>query len=215
MTSHEYGCPGGNRFVMIVSNALPYGCVIALALLVLHDAALLVELALVDRAEQVAHAIRFEPQREIDGRGRHGLEVVGAVEVRRAVDVGDADFLQRPEILVVVVLAAVEHQMLEQVREAGLAGHLVLRADVVPDRDRDDRRFAVLVHDDAQAVVEIELVERNLRILGERRRRQDERRGTRSRASVSSKGPCAMVSSWVSISGDGERRAHENLTIDS
>ena len=35
----------------------------------------------------------------------------------------------------------------------------------------DDRRFAVLVHDDAQAVVEIKLVERNLRILGERYRR--------------------------------------------
>ena len=96
---------------------------------------------------------------------RHGLEVVRAVEVRRAVHARGADFLKRPKVLVVVVLAAVEHQVLEQVGEAGLAGHLVLRADVIPNRDGDDRRLAVLVHDDAQAVVEIELVERNLRVL--------------------------------------------------
>src|SRR3546814_4971306 len=43
----------------------------------------------------------------------------------------------------VVVLAALEHQVLEQVCEAGAAGLLVLAADVVPDVDRDDRRLAV------------------------------------------------------------------------
>ena len=85
---------------------------------------------------------------------RHGLEVVGAVEVRRAVHARGADFLQRQKVLVVVVLAAVEHQVLEQMRETRLTGHLVLRADVVPDRDRDDRRLAILMHDHAQAVVQ-------------------------------------------------------------
>jgi hypothetical protein len=58
--------------------------------------------------------------------------------------------------------------MLEEVCEPRLAGHLVLRADVIPDRDRDDRRLAVLVHDDAQAVVEIELVVGDLGVLRER-----------------------------------------------
>ena len=50
------------------------------------------------------------------------------------------------------VPAALEHHVLEQVGEAGLAGDLVLRADAVPDVDRDDRREVVLGDDQAEAV---------------------------------------------------------------
>ena len=58
---------------------LAVGLVLALALLVLHHAALLVERRLVDRAEQVAHAVGLHPQRHVERGGRHVLEVVGAV----------------------------------------------------------------------------------------------------------------------------------------
>jgi hypothetical protein len=57
-----------------------------------------------------------------------------------------------------VVLRAVEHQVLEQVGEAGAARRLVLAADVVPEVDRDDRGLAVGVHDHAQAVGQGELL---------------------------------------------------------
>src|SRR3546814_1343021 len=90
--------------------------------------------------EQVAHAIRFEPQRAIQRAGRHVLEIVGAVVPGRAVHLGCAGWLQRAEEFVVVVFGAVEHQMFEQVREAVQAGRLVLAADVIPDVDRDHRR---------------------------------------------------------------------------
>ena len=46
--------------------------------------------------------------------------------------------------------------MFEQVRKASAAGGLILRADIVPDADGDDRRLVVLVDDDAEAVVERE-----------------------------------------------------------
>ena len=45
----------------------------------------LARLAAVDLLEQVAHAIGLEPQRELELVGRHGLEVVGAIEIGRAV----------------------------------------------------------------------------------------------------------------------------------
>ena len=134
------------------------GLVLALPLLVLHDAALLVELRLVDGAEQVPHAVRLHPEHGVEGAQRHVLEVVGAVFVRGAVEVGGADPLEHLEVVVVEVLAAVEHQVLEEVREAGLAGLLVLRAHVVPDVHRHDRRLVVLVHDQRQAVAEHELL---------------------------------------------------------
>ena len=57
--------------------------------------------------------------------------------------------------------------MLEQMGEAGLAVGLVLRADIVPDRDRDDRRLAVLVDDDPEAVVEGELLVGNVDLADE------------------------------------------------
>ncbi len=51
-----------------------------------------------------------------------------------------------------MVLRAGEHQVLEQVREAGATGRLIGRADVVPDTDRHHRRLVVLVHHHRQPV---------------------------------------------------------------
>ena len=50
------------------------------------------------------------------------------------------------------VLRALEHQVLEQMREPGAAGLLVLRADVIPDREMHDRRRVIFEKDDLQAV---------------------------------------------------------------
>src|SRR3546814_4637189 len=54
------------------------GIVVALALLILDDAALVIELFLRHRAEQMPHAVAFEEQREVERAGRHGLEIIGA-----------------------------------------------------------------------------------------------------------------------------------------
>ena len=145
------------------------GLVFALALLVLHHAALLVELGLVHRPEHVAHAVRFHPQSEVESRGRHVLEVVGAVLVGRAVEVGGADAFHRLEVVVVEVLGSVEHQVLEQMREACLAGLFILGTDVVPNVDRNDRSLAVLMHEESESVVQNELLERNFDLAGKRR----------------------------------------------
>jgi hypothetical protein len=50
------------------------------------------------------------------------------------------------------VAAALEHQVLEQVRKAGAAGTLVLRAHVVLELDVHDRRRVILVQDEPQPV---------------------------------------------------------------
>jgi MFS family permease len=55
----------------------------------------------------------------------------------------------------VVVLRPFEHQVLEQVREAGAARTLVLRSDVIPDVDRDDRQRMILVDQDVEAVASV------------------------------------------------------------
>jgi len=52
----------------------------------------------------------------------HVLEISGAIEPGVAIQGGGAGGQQRTHEFVVVVLGAVEHQVLEEVREAGAAG---------------------------------------------------------------------------------------------
>jgi hypothetical protein len=84
------------------------------------------------------------------------------------------------EVFGLVVLAALEHKMLEQMGETGAAGLLVLAAHVIPQVHRHHRRLAVGMHDHAQAVGQGEFVVLDLHLraavgLGQcvlRRRRQ-------------------------------------------
>ncbi len=140
--------------------------ILTLTHFVLHDATLLVHASGVDDAEEMAHAVRFHPQRDVERGRRHVLEIIGAVFVRRAVLVGRADPLERLDVVIVEMFAAVEHQVLEQMREAGPAGPLVLGAHVVPDVHGHDGRLVVLVHQQRQAVFQDEP------LIGDRDRRR-------------------------------------------
>src|SRR5690606_29652578 len=127
--------------------------VVALPLLVLHHTALLIELVLGHGTEQVAHAVAFHEQREVERAGRHGFDVVRAIVPGRSVGAGRAGGFER-NVEVGHVLAAAEHQVLEQVREAGAAARFVLGADAVVDRDAHHGRLAVGVDNGGQAIGE-------------------------------------------------------------
>ena len=146
---------------------LPVRLVLTLTFLVLHDTALFVEAGRVDGAKEVTHAVGLEPENAVERGDRHVLEIIRAVLVGRAVEVRGAERLDGLEVVVVVVLAAVEHEVLEQVREPGLAGLLVLRADVIPDVDGGDWRLVVLVNQKSEPVPERVLLVWNV---GDRRR---------------------------------------------
>ncbi|KAG1254596.1 hypothetical protein G6F65_016977 [Rhizopus arrhizus] len=141
----------------------------------------------------MAHAVRFHPQRHVQRGGRDVLEVVGAVGIGGAVLVGGTDLLERLEVLAVVVFAALEHQVFEQVREAGAAGRFVLAAHVVPDVDRYDRRLAIGMHDHPQAVGQGELLIRDID-LGRGSRLGGQHRGGRKRAQGGAEGDSQQCS---------------------
>src|SRR3546814_20484038 len=48
--------------------------------------------------------------------------------------------------------------MFEKMRKACLALGFVLRSDIIPDRNRNDGRLSVLMHDHAQAIIQGELL---------------------------------------------------------
>ena len=153
-------------------DGLPVRLVVdALALLVLDNVALVVELRLRHRVEQSAHTPGLHEERGFEKVRRDEFPVVRAVFRGRAVDRA-AELLYGGDVVEVVALEALEHHVLEEVCEACAARRLVLRADVIPDVDADDGRRVVFVEDDAQPVRQEEL-----RVLDGR----EHRRGLRSR----------------------------------
>ena len=133
----------------------------ALTPLVADDVLLVRKRCLIDLVEQVSHAIRFEPQRQLELVGGERFEVVGAIEVGRAVDVAGARSFEQLEVLIARdVLRALKHHVLEEVRETGAPLVFVRRPDVIPQVDRDDRQTAVLAQDDVEPVRELVLLER-------------------------------------------------------
>src|SRR5689334_20484710 len=73
-----------------------------------------------------------------------------------------------------MILRPLKHHVLEEVREPRPPAPLVLRADVIPDVDRDNRRLMVFMQNDGQAVRKRVFLVRNLRrrdLLSDSRRR--------------------------------------------
>ena len=121
------------------------------ALLVLHDFALVVEILLAERVEEGPHPVGLEPQGELRLMRRQRLVVVRPIEPRAAVH-RPAGRLDEGHVLGLAdVPRPLEHHVLEEVGEAGLALDLVLRPDVVPEVHGDDGRQAVDRDDQAEA----------------------------------------------------------------
>src|SRR6267378_4890716 len=128
------------------------GLVIALALFVLHHAALQVQGFLVNRVIKMPHAVGFHEQRIIQRGCGHILEIVRAVGIGRAVEVRRAHALHRLDVAPLEVFAAAEHQVFEQVCKPGLPRLFVLRAHVIPDVQSYDWRLVIFVYDHGQPV---------------------------------------------------------------
>ena len=171
------GVRGGIERLAHPRERLRVRLVLALALLVLDHPAFALEALLGDPGGEEPHPIGLEEERPFERRHRHVLEEVRPVRIGRAVAVVRAEVVHGLAEPARMVLAAVEEEVLEQVREAGLAALLVTRADVVPDVHGDDRRRVIFVDDQAQAVVERELLVRDAVAVARERRPRHRGRG--------------------------------------
>ena len=136
--------------------------VLALALFVLHHAALQIQRLLAQ--VEVSHAVRLHPQRVIHRGRRHILEIIRAVVVGRAVQVRGADALHGLDIAALRMVAAAKHQVLEKMRETRLPQLFVLRPHVIPGVDRDNRRLVVLMHNQRKPVLQHKFLVRNIHV---------------------------------------------------
>ncbi len=137
------------------------GLIIALALFVLHHAALQIEHFLIDGVVEMPHAVGFGEQREIERGGWDIFEVIGAVLVGGAVKIGGADPFHHFDVTAGEMLAAAEHQMFKEMREAGFSRFFVFRSDVIPEVQGHYWRLAVFMDENRQSVIQDELLAGN------------------------------------------------------
>ena len=121
--------------------------------LFLHGVALVVEVRLGD--VERPHAVGLEEEREIELVGGQDLVVERPILVGRPVHRAAVGEDEMRVLAGADVRGALEHHVLEEVREPGAALALVARADVVVDRDGEDRRRVIFRDDHAQPVLEL------------------------------------------------------------
>ena len=124
---------------------------------------------------QGLHAVGFQPQHRFQRGHRRGLDVVGEVGAGRAVVAATAAGDDLVEHAFGRIGRAFEHQVLEQMGEAGAIARLQAHAYVVHHADANGRRAMVFRHDDGQAVIELLYFDRQVPAVavgGERRQGQ-------------------------------------------
>ena len=135
-----------------------------LAAFITHHVALVSQSLLIDLAQQVPHAITFQPESEFQLVRGQSFEVIGAVEVGRAVDVAGSGSL---EITIVLrrcdVLRAFKHHVLEQVSKPGSSRAFVGRADVAPQVDGNQGKAMIFGENHLQAILQGEFLVLDLR----------------------------------------------------
>ena len=136
------------------SRDLAVGAIgVILAVLVLDDIFLDAELGVVERREQVPHAVGLHGQGELQvGDGQVDV-VIGSIGGSGAID-ACAQALEGLEKIARIMLRPLEHEVLEEVREAALAAFLVFGTDVVPEINGDDGKWSLAPDDDVEAVGE-------------------------------------------------------------
>ena len=128
----------------------PPGVVLAPFQLAPHHRHLGVEVGLVDPA--VHHPVGLEPDRQLEAVGGHGLVVVRPVEVGARVEGGAVQEEQARDLADAELLRALEHHVLEEVRDARDPGMLVSGADLVPDAEAHHGGPVDLLRQDAEPV---------------------------------------------------------------
>jgi hypothetical protein len=104
---------------------------------------------------ETGHAIGFEFHHHLQTVASDALEVAGIIGRGERILLSAESGQDLGEAAGRILLGTLEHQMLEEMRDAGFTRRLVGGADAIPDHMGDDRRAAVGNHDDFHPVREL------------------------------------------------------------
>src|SRR5262249_15189702 len=104
--------------------------------------------------QAVHHALGFDEQHAVEGLARRGLEIRGLIDPGVAVPGAAALLDDALDPIAGNVRRPLEVHVLDPVRDAGQPRGLVLRTDLVPAPDRDERRRMLFLDEYLESAVE-------------------------------------------------------------
>ena len=113
------------------------------------------------------HAVAFKEQSRFQRIGWNCLKIVRPVQPRRSVQISRADFFGILEIIARRIFAAVEHDMLKQMGKSGLPLGFMFGTHAIPDRNRNNGCFAILIDKHSQTIGKREFFVRNIDLLNQ------------------------------------------------
>ena len=142
---------------------------------------------------QIAHPVGFHLHHQTQPVGGDPLEIGGVVQrgkgiVRPALRRDQFGKLARCNIF-----GALKHQMLQKMRDAGMARRLVRRPDPVPDHMHHDRGPVILDHHDIHAICQLEAADG----VGQHRPREKRQSHAKSHASQHRSPPESQAASYA------------------
>ena len=133
-----------------------------------HHVPLVFQLFIIQGLQQKAHAVAFQPERQLQLIRGERFEIIGSIEIRGAVYIACSRCLEDLKVAVFRdVFRALKHHVFEQVRETSSSGTFVRRPYVIPEVDRHERQTVLFKQDHLKPVLEPVLFKVEIRdILG-------------------------------------------------
>jgi hypothetical protein len=110
----------------------------------------------------MAHPVRFQPEAEFQPLLFQRLEIGGVVAAGKGIFIPAVGGDQAGKLAARHVGRAFEHQVFQQVGNAGQTAGFVAGPDLVPDLRDHHRRAMILAHQHFQAIVQSEFMHRRV-----------------------------------------------------
>ena len=113
-----------------------------------------------------AHAVRFEPQSQLDAIAGQRFEIIGVIEIGVTVETPAICFDELGVLKLLHVCRSLKHHVLEEMRESGASFRLETKTHVVIDSDCNDRRHVIFGNHDFESVRQLVIDHRNVKRFG-------------------------------------------------
>ena len=112
------------------------------------------------------HPVSFHRHHQVQTIRRHALEIGGVIPTGKGVVIAALRLDRGGKLTRGEIVGALEHEVFEEMRDAGVAGRLICGTGAIPDHMGDDGRAAIGDHHHFETIVQMEVIDSGIRTHG-------------------------------------------------